>query len=196
MNKFKNALKLFLAMFKIGLFTFGGGYAMVVLIEHELVDKRKWIERDEFYDLLAVAESTPGPIAINSATFIGYKIAGVLGSVFATIGVALPSFIIIYIISLFFEAFLQITLVANAFKGIQACVAFLILSAGVKMVKKFKKQPLTITLFILTAVCYLTLSLLGIKFSSIFYILIGAGCSVIVYLITLACGKAKRREDK
>lgn len=196
MNKLKSLLTLFLTMFKIGAFTFGGGFAMMVLMEHELIDKRKWIERDDFYDLVAVAESTPGPIAINAATFIGYKVAGVLGSIFATLGVALPSFIIIYVISLFFEAFLQITLVANAFKGIQACVAFLIFSAGVKMVKKLKSKPLPIILFVLTTACYLTLSLFGIKFSSIFYILIGAGLSVIVYLITLAVNKMKKGENK
>lgn len=196
MNKLKTLAKLFLTMLKIGAFTFGGGFAMIALLEHELVEKKNWIDRSDFYDLIAVAESTPGPVAVNASTFIGYKLAGVLGSIVGTLGVVIPSFVIIFVISLFFEAFLKITLVANAFKGIQACIGFLILSAGVKMLKKLDKQPLPITLFCLTFLCYLTLSLLGIRFSSIFYILIGAGVSVIVYLISLLCKKLKKGENK
>ena len=98
MKKLKNLLKLFWTMFKIGLFTFGGGYAMVAVIERELVEKKNFISQEEFLDLIAIAESTPGPIAVNSATYIGYKFGGVLGSFFATLGVVLPSFIIIFII--------------------------------------------------------------------------------------------------
>ncbi len=191
MNKFKTILKLFITMFKVGLFTFGGGYAMIAVLEHEFVEKNGWIKREEFYDMLAVAESTPGPIAINSSTFIGYRLAGVLGSVFATIAMCLPSLIIIYIISLFFDAFLSITLVAYAFKGIQACVCYLILSAGIKMIKKLKKTALTLTLTSLTFIAYITLTLFAVKFSSIFYILIGAGISLTVYLITLVSKKQK-----
>lgn len=191
MNKFKTILKLFITMFKVGLFTFGGGYAMIAVLEHEFVEKNGWIKREEFYDMLAVAESTPGPIAINSSTFIGYRLAGVLGSVFATIAMCLPSLIIIYIISLFFDAFLSITLVAYAFKGIQACVCYLILSAGIKMIKKLKKTALTLTLTALTFIAYITLTLFAVKFSSIFYILIGAGISLTVYLITLVSKKQK-----
>ena len=181
-------------MFKIGLFTFGGGYAMIVLIEHELVEKKQWLERDGYYDMVAVAESTPGPIAINAATFIGYRMAGVLGSIVATIAVCIPSVVIIYLISLFLDAFLSVTLVAYAFKGIQACVAFLILNAGVKMIKKFKKTPLSIALLSLVIVAYITLSLFAVKFSSIFYILIGAGTGVIAYLISSALQKAKKNK--
>lgn len=191
MNKFKTILKLFITMFKVGLFTFGGGYAMIAVLEHEFVEKNGWIKREEFYDMLAVAESTPGPIAINSSTFIGYRLAGVLGSVFATIAMCLPSLIIIYTISLFFDAFLSITLVAYAFKGIQACVCYLILSAGIKMLKKLKKTALTLTLTTLTFIAYITLTLFAVKFSSIFYILIGAGVSLTVYLITVVSKKQK-----
>ena len=191
MNKFKTILKLFITMFKVGLFTFGGGYAMIAVLEHEFVEKNGWINREEFYDMLAVAESTPGPIAINSSTFIGYRLAGVLGSVFATIAMCLPSLIIIYTISLFFDAFLSITLVAYAFKGIQACVCYLILSAGIKMIKKLKKTALTLTLITLTFIAYITLTLFAVKFSSIFYILIGAGVSLTVYLITIVAKKQK-----
>ena len=196
MNKFKTILKLFITMFKVGLFTFGGGYAMIAVLEHEFVEKNGWIDKDEFYDMLAVAESTPGPIAINSATFIGYRLAGVLGSIFATIAMCLPSLIIIYTISLFFDAFLSITVVAYAFKGIQACVCYLILSAGIKMFKKLKKTALTVTLTALTFIAYITLTLFAVKFSSIFYILIGAGVSLTVYVITLISKKQKGGDNK
>ena len=194
MKKFKTILKLFFTMFKVGLFTFGGGYAMISVLEHEFVEKNGWIKRDEFYDMLAVAESTPGPIAINSSTFIGYRLAGVLGSIFATIAMCLPSLIIIYLISLFFDAFLSITLVAYAFKGIQACVCYLILSAGIKMIKKLKKNALTITLTSLTFLVYTAFTLFAVKFSSIFYILIGAFVTLTAYLITLASKKKGGKE--
>ncbi|MBE5749818.1 MAG: chromate transporter [Clostridiales bacterium] len=184
MEKLKRVLRLFLAMFKIGLFTFGGGYAMIAIIEREIVEKKQWINHDEFVDLIAIAESTPGPLAINSATYVGYKIAGVLGSVFATLGVVLPSFIIIFIISLFFDAFLAIEWVAYAFRGIQAAVAFLILNAGIKMLKKVKKSVFGIIMTSLTVLCFVTLSLLAVSFSSIFYILIGGVVGLTAYLIT------------
>lgn len=195
MNKFKTILILFLTMFKIGLFTFGGGYAMIALLEHELVDNKKWIEKEDFYDMLAVSESTPGPIAINSATFIGYRLAGFWGSLLATIGISLPSLVIIYLISLFFDAFLSITLVGYAFKGIQACVAYLILSAGIKMIKKSKKTAFNIIVTSLTLAVYLTLTILSVSFSSIFYVIIGAGASLACYAVSLAVKKAKK-EDK
>ena len=99
MKRIKALLELFLTMFKIGLFTFGGGYAMIAVFENEFISRKKWLESDEFLDMIAIAESTPGPIAINTATYIGYKVAGVLGSIFATLGVVLPSFIIILVIS-------------------------------------------------------------------------------------------------
>ena len=194
MNKFKTILKLFFTMFKVGLFTFGGGYAMISVLEHEFVEKNAWIKRDEFYDMLAVAESTPGPIAINSSTFIGYRLAGVLGSIFETIAMCLPSLIIIYVISLFFDAFLSITIVAYAFKGIQACVCYLILSAGIKMIKKLKKNALTITLTSLTFLVYIAFTLFAVKFSSIFYILIGAFVTLTAYIITLATKKKGGKE--
>lgn len=187
MKKFKSLVLLFWAMFKIGLFTFGGGYAMIAIIERELVERKRWIEHDEFMDMIAIAESTPGPIAINSATYIGYKRGGVLGSLFATLGVVLPSFTIIFIISLFYKQFMQIQLVAYAFKGIQACVTFLILSAGFKMLKKIKRTPLNIIVFILTIGGLLTLSIFfpSVEFSSVFYILIGGTIGLMAYLIGL-----------
>ena len=185
-EKIKLCLKLFLTMFKIGLFTFGGGYAMIAVFENEFVSNKKWIEQEEFTDLIAIAESTPGPIAINSSTYIGYKVAGVLGSVFATLGMVLPSLLIIFIISLFLNEFLQIQLVSKAFKGIQACVAFLILSAGLKMFIKSKKTVFSIIVFALVCLSVVLCTIFGVDFSSIYYILLGALAGLIVYLITFS----------
>jgi len=196
MQKFKTLLKLFLAFFKIGLFTFGGGYAMIAVMERDLIERKKWIPEDEFLDLIAIAESTPGPLAINSATYIGYKMGGFLGSLFATLGVVLPSFIIIFVISLFFNAFLSLEYVGYAFKGIQACVAFLILSAGLKMLKKLKKTVLNIILLCLTIGCLITLTLLSVKFSTIFYILIGGFTGLFIYLFSLCAKKNKHSQEK
>ena len=193
MTTFKKLINLFITMFKIGLFTFGGGYAMVGIMENELVERKGMIEHEEFVDLLVIAESTPGPIAINSATYIGYKIAGVLGSVVATLAVALPSFAIIFIISLFFNQFLSFTLVAYAFKGIQVAVCYLILSAGVKMLKKLKKKPLTITVFIVAILLHLTLTLLAKNFSSIYYIIASGLIGLIAFSITYL---KKRKGDE
>ena len=175
MRVFRSLLSLFTSMFKIGLFTFGGGYAMIAFLEREFVEKKNWLSHDEFMDLIVIAESTPGPIAINCATYIGYKVNKGLGAVAATLGMVIPSFSIIYLISLFFEQFLSVTWVSSAFRGIQACVVFLILSAGLKMLKKMKKTAFSITVAALTFVCMVTLWLLGVHFSSIFYILI-SGC--------------------
>lgn len=183
MDKFKKIISLFWAFFKIGLFTFGGGYAMIGVIERELVEKKGWISHEEFMDIIAIAESTPGPLAINSATFIGYKRCKFLGSLFATLGVVLPSFIIVYVISLFFDQFLSLTWVQFAFRGIQACVAFIILNAGVKMLKHLKLNAMNVVLFLITAICLIMLSLFAVNFSSIFYILIGGVVGLITYLV-------------
>ena len=197
MKKLKTALQLFWTMFKIGLFTFGGAYAMISILERELVERKKWIEHDEFVDLIAIAESTPGPIAINSSTYIGYKRCGVLGSVFATLGVAMPSFIIIFLISLFYNAFIQIQAVKYAFNGIQACVCFLILSAGIKMLKKIKHTVFNIILLSLTilGIIAFTLFFPSLSFSSIYYILAGGFVGVITYLITCFRKKEKAKKE-
>ena len=185
MAKLKKYASLFFTLLKIGLFTFGGGYAMLSLLESELVERKKWLEHEEFMDIVVIAESTPGPIAINSATYVGYKRAGVLGAAAATTGVCLPSFVIIYLISLFFDRFMQLQLVAAAFKGIQVCVVYLIFSAGLKMFKKMDRTPLSMVLMGLTIVCLVTLSLFAIRFSTIFYILIGAAIGLCAYGIRL-----------
>ena len=189
MKKSKLILTLFLTFFKIGAFTFGGGYAMLNLLENEFVEKRGWLTKDEFLDMLAIAESTPGPIAINSATFIGYKTAGAIGSACATLGVVLPSFIIIYVISLFLDKFLALTIVASAFKGIQACVVYLIGSVGIKMFKQMEKKPLPIIIMSTVLVCMIAFSLFAIKFSSIIYILISGALGIIAFYSNKGHGK-------
>ena len=183
MRKIKDYLSLFLTMLKIGLFTFGGGYAMIAMLENEFVEKKKWLDKDEFLDVAAIAESTPGPIAINAATYIGYKNSGIIGSIIATLGICIPSFVIIYAISLFFDAFLSFTLVAYAFKGIQICVVYLILTAGLKMLKQIKKTTFNVIIISLTLICMIVFSLFAVKFSTIFYILISGACGVAVYLL-------------
>ncbi|MGN0789773.1 MAG: chromate transporter [Christensenellales bacterium] len=190
----KKILILFLTMLKIGAFTFGGGYAMISLLENEFVSKKKWLTHEEFMDLLAIAESTPGPIAINSSTYIGYKVGGFLGSFFATLGMCIPSFTIIFVISLFFDKFLSLSIVAAAFRGIQAGVVFLILSAGVKMLKKLPKTPFNIIMLVLVFCCMTTLALLAVNLSSIFYILICAVLGLIIYCIGYL--KSKQKEKK
>lgn len=189
MTKMKTALTLFFTMMKIGLFTFGGGYAMLALLENEFVSKRGWMEKEEFLDMVAIAESTPGPIAINSATYIGYKMAGVFGSAAATVGVCIPSFVIIYLISLFFDAFLSFTLVAAAFRGIQACVVYLIFSAGYKMLKGIERTPVSIAIFSAVMLCMIAFSIFAVKFSTVFYVLISGGVGVFVYLLSRLLGR-------
>ena len=189
----KKYLKLFFTMFKIGLFTFGGGYAMIALLENEFVTKREWLDKDEFLDMVAIAESTPGPIAINAATYIGYKSGGFLGSLFSTVGVCIPSFVIIYVISLFFDAFLSLTLVAYAFKGIQVGVIYLILSAGLKMLKGIEKTPFNIILMSVVGVCMVAFSVFAVKFSTVLYILICGVVGVFFYLLGLI--KKDNKED-
>lgn len=196
MKKFKSLSLLFWSMFKIGLFTFGGGYAMISLFENEFVSKRKWLENEEFLDLIAIAESTPGPISINCATYIGYKTEKFWGALVATLGMCLPSFAIIYLISLFFNQFMSIAWVAAAFKGIQVCVVFLILSAGLKMFKQVEKGVLTYIIFFSTIVCMILFSLFAINFSSIFYILISGLIGLAVYCIQLARNKKTKSSDE
>ena len=135
-------LDLFLSFAKVGLFTFGGGYAMIALIENTCVEKKQWITHDEMLNITVIAESTPGPIAINCATYVGYKQKGFAGALAATIGMVLPSFCIIFAISRFLDHFLEITWIAHAFQGIKIAVGILILDAAVKMLQKMQKKPM------------------------------------------------------
>ena len=186
----KSLETLFFTFFKIGLFTFGGGYAMIALLEEEFIQRRKWLDKDEFLDMTAIAESTPGPVAINSATYLGYKLAKVPGAATATVAVCLPSFLIIYAISLFFEQFTQLTVIANAFKGIQVCVIYLIFSAGVRMLKALDKSPFATGVLAAVMLVMVGLSLAGVSVSSILLILLSGAAGVAAWLI------GRRKEGK
>ena len=186
----KSLETLFFTLFKIGLFTFGGGYAMIALLEEEFIQRRKWLDKDEFLDMTAIAESTPGPVAINSATYLGYKLAKVPGAATATVAVCLPSFLIIYAISLFFEQFTQLTVIANAFKGIQVCVIYLIFSAGVRMLKALDKSPFATGVLAAVMLVMVGLSLAGVSVSSILLILLSGAAGVAAWLI------GRRKEGK
>ena len=181
---------LFFTFFKIGLFTFGGGHAMIALLEEEFIQRRKWLDKDEFLDMTAIAESTPGPVAINSATYLGYKLAKIPGAATATVAVCLPSFLIIYAISLFFEQFTQLTVIANAFKGIQVCVIYLIFSAGVRMLKALDKSPFATGVLAAVMLVMVGLSLAGVSVSSILLILLSGAAGVAAWLI------GRRKEGK
>lgn len=190
-GKFKKIFSLAWVFFKIGLLTFGGGYAMIPIIQSEVSEKRKWISEEELMQVITIAESTPGPIAINAATYVGYKICGFFGSLAATVSVVLAPFTIIYLISLFLEQFMEFKVVENAFKGIQIAVAFLILSAGIKFIKKLKKQLFPIITVALTVTVMLLLDIFALSFSSVYLILIGAFAGLMITII-----QRVRNEDK
>ena len=190
----KKLLKLFLVYMKIGLFTFGGGYAMIALIEDEIVSKRGWITKEELADIVVIAESTPGPIAINCSTYVGYKIGGIIGSAVATTAVVIPSFAIIFTISLFIEQFLSYDLVKYAFFGINCAVGLIIVRTGIKMMKSFKKTPLSVSCFVISAVGLMIVNFFALNFSPVFFVLAG----VIVGVVSCILPKLERNggEDK
>ena len=165
---------LFFLFFRIGLFTFGGGYAMIPLIEETVVKKHGWLTADELLDMLAVADSTPGPVAINCATYVGYRRRGVRGAICATAGVVLPSLIILFAISLFFDRFLEWKPVAAAFQGIKVAVAVLILRAAWSLLKKLPHTAFAMTLTVLTVLGVLAINFFAFRFSTLYFILVGA----------------------
>lgn len=180
-------LDLFLTFMKIGAFTFGGGYAMISLLDHECVERKKWITSEELMDVTVIAESTPGPIAINCATFTGYKQAGIAGAVVATVGMVLPSFLIILVISNFMADLLTYPVVAKAFRGIWFAVALLIIQAGIKMIRKMLKKTPNRKLSMLFAVFFfalvLALDILQIHVSTIYLIIISGLLGYCIYYL-------------
>ena len=148
--------QLFAAFFKIGAFTFGGGYAMIPLIQREVVEWRGWITDADILEIVAIAESTPGPIAINAATFVGYRVCGLPGALAATLGVVLPSFVIILAVARILSGFQSFRMVRYAFMGVRAGVLALILRAMLSMYRQVEKKPLSwavmVLAFLLTAV--------------------------------------------
>ncbi|MBR6954454.1 MAG: chromate transporter [Clostridia bacterium] len=182
-------LDLFLTFFRIGLFTFGGGYAMISLIDDTCVERKRWITRDEMMDITVIAESTPGPIAINCATFVGYKQKGLPGAAAATVGVVVPSFLVILLISTFLDRFLEITWIAHAFQGIKLAVGILILDAALKMIRHTEKKPLPLAIMGCAAVGMLLIDLLALRVSSIALMLAAAVVSLSVFLCRQLRGK-------
>ncbi len=175
-------IALFLTFAKIGLFTFGGGYAMLSIIEHACVTQKHWITHEDLMNVTVIAESTPGPIAINCATFVGYKQKGVFGALAATLGVVLPSFIIIFLISLFWDRFLEITWVANAFKGIRIAVGILIVDVAIRMIRKMKKDALRIAILVAACLAILLINIFSWPISTIVLLLASALVSMAAFL--------------
>ena len=173
---------LFFTFAKIGLFTFGGGYAMIAMIENNCVERKQWITHDEMINITVIAESTPGPIAINCATFTGYKKAGFMGALVATLGMISPSFIVIYLISTFLDNFLELTIIANAFKGIKIAVGFLILDAAITMVKKMHKKKLPRAIMVCSCIAMLCINIFALDFSSISLMIIAAVVSLTIFV--------------
>ena len=181
---------LFRTFAKIGLFTFGGGYAMISLIENSCVEKKGWITHDEMMNVTVIAESTPGPIAINCATFVGYKQRGLIGAIAATIGMVLPSFSIIFLISMFLDNFLEIAWIAHAFMGVKIAVGILILDAAIKMIRKMQKKPIPLTIMACAFLAMLLIDIFALHVSSITLMLIAAVISLAIFLVKRNTGKA------
>lgn len=176
-------LELFLTFAKIGLFTFGGGYAMIAVIENICVEQKQWMTHDEMMDIAVIAESTPGPVAINSATHVGYKCGGIKGALAATVGMVLPSFTIIYLISIFLEHFLDYTVIANAFLGIKVGVGILIFDAGIKMWKKLPDNALSRGLLLFGLAAMLAINMFSVGISAVVLMLCAAGISLAVFFV-------------
>lgn len=182
---FATLINLFLTFMKIGALTFGGGYAMISIIEREVVEKNRWINQSEMLDVLSISESTPGPISVNTATFVGYRVAGFWGSFFATLGLVIPSFVVILLISFFYQTFLSWTVVQAAFLGIRSGVIILLIDAVIKLKKSVKLSPVTILLFCLTV------SLIILSFFFDFSLSIGSfkvSISIILILLGMVIG--------
>lgn len=168
-------IQLFLAFSRIGVMTFGGGYAMIPMLEKELVEKKHWVSEEELLDYYAVGQCTPGIIAVNTATFVGHKIAGFWGGVFATLGVAFPSLIIILLIASVLTNFADIPAVKSAFAGIRVCVCVLIFNAVVKLWKKAVVDKATLTIFLLVFIMSVFLDM-----SPIFFVLVSGLCGIVI----------------
>ena len=191
---FYRLLMLFLTFLKIGALTFGGGYAMIPIIQDEVTRKRKWITNEEIFDIIAISETTPGPIAVNTATYIGYKIAGVIGSIVATLGLAIPSFIIIFVISYFYKDFMQWTVIQAAFKGLKVGVVILLINAVIKLKKGVKVDLIGLILFTIALSLTILSTIFTFEFKYLSLCLIVFG--ILIGLLLAALGKIKEEEKK
>lgn len=174
-------LDLFFTFFKIGLFTFGGGYAMISLIENICVDKKHWITHEDMMNITVIAESTPGPIAINCSTFVGFRQKGFPGATAATLGVTLPSFCIIFLISMYLDHFLEIAWIAHAFWGIKCAVSILILDAALKMISKMPQNALSRILTAGSFAVMLLIDIFSLHISTVALMLTAAIVSLSVF---------------
>jgi chromate transporter len=190
-NSLKNLLNLFLTFFKLGIFAIGGGPTMLTLLQGELVEKKKWLSNDELMEMTAIAESTPGPIAINLATYLGYKRGGFFGALFSTLGVVITPFTLMFVISLFLEKFLSFEAVKYAFMGVKVGVIFLLLKVSITLIKNLKKDWFGILLLSTVTITMVIITILAVKFSAIYFILLGAVLGLLVYGII-----PKKRRDK
>ena len=184
-KKLKTLFSIFWVFFRIGAFTFGGGYAMIPLIQKETVEKKKWITDDDILEIIAIAESTPGPIAINSSTFVGYRVAGFFGAMFGTFGMVLPSFVIILVISTVLREFQNIEAVQFAFNGIRAGVLALILKALWSMYRQAPKG--VIAYIVMTAAFVVT------AFFDINVLIVIIGCALIGLISSLTVSRRDER---
>lgn len=185
-------LELFFTFMKIGLFTFGGGLAMLSLIEEECVGKRHWITHEDVMDVTVIAESTPGPVAINCATFVGFQQVGVLGAIVATVGVVIPSFVIIYVIALFMNDFMEYTIVANALKGIAVAVGITILDVGISMIIEMKKNKQSVGIMLTAFVLMLLADIFAWNLSSVTLLFVAAIFSLVAFQIKEIYGKREQ----
>lgn len=184
--------ELFLTFAKIGCFTFGGGYAMIPFIEDACVEKRKWITHDDMMNMTVIAESTPGPIAINCATFVGYRLSGLKGAAAATIGMVLPSFLIFFLISCFLDRFLEIRWVHSAFTGMKLAVGIMILDAGINMLKKMKKGTFAVSLVLICAAAMMAVNVFSLHIPTFVFMLTAGSVSLLIFSVKEAEGR--RRE--
>ena len=175
--------ELFYIFAKIGLFTFGGGYAMISIIEDICVERKKWITQEEMLDMTVISESTPGPIAINCATYVGYKVAGLAGATVATFGIVVPSFVVIFVISTFLDNFLEFTVIAHAFQGIKIAVGLIIFDAAIRMIKKMPKKIFPKVILGCSFVTMLAVNVFALKFSSITLMIMAGVISFLIFKV-------------
>ena len=187
----KLLLELFLSFAKIGLFTFGGGYAMLPLIERTCVTKKQWLTDEDMLNITVMAESTPGPVAINCATFVGNRQKGFLGALAATLGMITPSFVIILLISFFLESFMEIRWVAGAFQGIKIAVGILIVDAAIRLFKKLPKKALPMTILAVSFAAMLIIDILALRLTSVILLLAAASVGFLAHLAKRNGGAAK-----
>ena len=186
--------ELFGTFARIGLFTFGGGYAMLPLIEHICVEKKQWITPDEMMEITVIAESTPGPVAINCSTYVGCKRAGLRGAAAATVGMVLPSFCIIFLISRFLDHFLEIAWVAHAFAGIKIAVGILILDAAFRLMKKMKRDAVSVTILVCAFLAMLLGDLFALRISSI-ALMLTAGAVTLCLSLVRGAAEGRRKAE-